>query len=966
MSLKDKLLKSQEVTRRTFLKGASAAGAAAALYGCGGGGGGKTYMEEDDTLEVPEIKGTIIPSTTPHNCGGRCVSKFYVEDGVIKRIVSDERGDVDLKDGDDPEYRACVRCHAKKQWFNRNDRLLYPLKQTGERGDINGFQRISWEQAFTEIAAKMQEIKDTYGNEAFHNMYASGDASGWGGAANLRLLNLFGGYTSYYLSYSSPTLQHVARFVEGKGFANPYGNSRQDAQYADNIVLWSCNYHESVIGTNSGWYLSQFKEMGIPITSVDVRYSMSTATVASDFVDVEPGTDSALVLGMMYHLLTDRLADLDIDFIKAYVFGFFDNGNDSYHVDLDTTRYKVPDGASLSAFIMGDDNSLTTVMHGGESLNNATSVYPQTIGYEVNDDDELYGKTVSIWGQKAKTPEWAEKITGVPAAKIRQMADMYLDTKVTTWSGLGYNRGAESEQIIWLLRILSAITKNFGVHGAGYGRNSQNVSPTLPSNGMSSGVSNGVSLKSKIYDDTRLTSPLDYVPTGQMNNLSVFTIPDAVASEATGKSRWNDGQVKQLTTPFKALFIAAGNIMYNQHSGTEYAGEIFKDKSKLELIVNMEPFMTSSASISDYILPSTLPGEKPGAVNAWTTGEVAIKMNKVIDSPGEVMDEYTICGKIAEKLGFGADYFDGYAEGTEGMEARLRDGWESANLSSKYGMTYDEWSEKGIASLHGTYDEQFVNHQAFREDPVNNPLQTPSGKFEAYCLGMMEDYEARYHENVDTVTADSDGTDTLYGGTLYTKYHADSNARRFVYPIPMYIPMSEGRHAIDAIDPSDELCHDDPLGLNDKGYTFNLLSWHLMYRSHSTLNNNGFLNEVYKKDINGNKAFIDNEREFTDGVWDEDIYEPIWINAADAKDAGVTTGDRVLVSNDRGKLYATAVVTQRTPVGTVSMGQGGWLQLNSEGIDIGGCVSTVTSPRPSRICKGNNCATDCRVKFEKA
>ncbi len=95
MSLKDKLLKSQEVTRRTFLKGASAAGAAAALYGCGGGGGGKTYMEEDDTLEVPEIKGTIIPGGTPHNCGGRCLSKYYVEDGVVKRIVSDERGDVD-------------------------------------------------------------------------------------------------------------------------------------------------------------------------------------------------------------------------------------------------------------------------------------------------------------------------------------------------------------------------------------------------------------------------------------------------------------------------------------------------------------------------------------------------------------------------------------------------------------------------------------------------------------------------------------------------------------------------------------------------------------------------------------------------------------------------------------------------------------------------------------------------------
>jgi|GEM_PF-1486537 len=964
MSLKDKL---NQVTRRDFLKGVSAVGATAAVYGCGGSGdGGKTYMEEDEesNLTPPAITETVIMGSTPHNCGGRCVSKYYVKDGVIKRITTDERPDKSIAEGDEPQYRSCVRCRSRKQWFYRNDRLLYPLKQTGERGDINGFVRISWEQAYTEIAQKMKTISDQYGPEAFHLQYASGDVTGWSTGSAGRLLNLLGGYTSYYLSYSSPTLQHVARFVDGVGFSNPQGNAKQDAINADNLVLWSCNFHESIIGTNSGWYLQQIKERGVPITTVDVRFSKTTATVADNFVDVEAATDPALVLAMLYRIIVERYDDVDKNFINNYVFGFFDNGNTSYHGDLDTVNYAVPAGGSLSAYVLGDDDFLVTKGH-----NAATSIYPDTIGYNVNTDDDLYGKTVSIWGQLPKTPEWAEKITGVPAAKIRELADMYLDTKVTTWSGLGYNRGAEAEQIIWLLRILSAVTKNFGIHGACYGRTMNNMSVPLPGNSLGSGVSNSVSLASKIYDSTRLTAPLAYVPTPQRGNLSVFTIPDAVenAGYAGLKSKWNDGQVNKITTPFKVLFSCGSNVTHNQHCDTGYTREIFKNKNKLELIVNMDAFLTGSAILADYVLPSAVVGEKPGSANMWETGEVAIKLNKIIDAPGEALDEYSICTGIAEKLGHKDDFLGGFPEGQEGMDARMRAGFDSANLESAYGMDFDEWSEKGVASFAGTYSEYAVNHKAYRANPSGSPLATASGKFEAYCLNMMEDYEARYHENIDTVTADAGGQDTLYGtGEIYSKHYGSSTARRFVYPIPMYIPTIEGRHAIDDINPSDPLCHDDPLGLKAKGYSFTLLTWHMMYRSHSSLNNIAYLNECYKKDADGNPAYFNPERSWTDGVWDDGVYEPIWINPADAVGIGVQNGDRLLVSNDRGKIYVSAVVTQRVPKGTAAMGQGGWVNLNSSGIDVGGCVSTVTSARPSRICKGNNSENDCRVKIEKA
>jgi len=974
MSFKDKLLNTKDVTRRTFLKGASAVGATAALYGCGGGSSsGKTYMDEDDTIPVPEIKEEIIPGGTPHNCGGRCVSRYYVKDGVVKRIVTDERGDKTLNNGDDPEYRACVRCRSRKQWFYRNDRLLYPLKQTGERGDLNGFQRISWDQAFTEIAAKMQDVIGRYGSKGIHSIYSSGDASGWARNSVHRLLGLTGGYTYYYSNYSFPALQHVSYFVDGKNTGSPYGNGRQDAKNADYLVLWSYNPNEVVFGTNTNWYLQQIKESGVPVIAVDTRVSKTVATAADEYINIMPGTDAALLLAMMYYIMKEHPDLVDADFIKKYCYGFFDTGNTiaAAHSDVPAANYGVPDGGSLSAFIMGNETDLTaTGTTSLKNLNNATSIYPNTIGYNVNSDDDLHGKTVKIWGNAPKTPEWAEAITGVPAAKIKELALIYMNNKVTTWIGGGYQRHTESEQAVWLNRIFSVFSKNFGAAGQSSGRNTNNVSASTPGVGM--GAGNAVDLESVLYDETRVTAPDTYFASGPRTDMPVFVIPDAVDNAGTGKSKWNDGQVKAIHEGFgKIIFVPGGNIMVNQSGDVNYNMGVFADRTKCEMIVNFDHFLTPSAAIADYILPSTMQGEKPGAVNAWGTGEVCIRLNKVKDIPGEVMSEYDICGGIADKLGLKSDYYDGYSEGQEGMDERLKNGWESANLSAKYNMTYDEWVEKGIASLYTTYNENEYNiqFQSFRLDPDAKPLATPTGKFEAYSLAMMEDYEARHHDNIDEVTTDAGPGTATIGGNIYSAYAASlskTDARRFVYPIPMYIPTVEGRHAVDATNPSSPYVHDDPLDTKGKGFDYTLHTWHVMYRSHSTLNNIAYLNENFKQDINGNAAFLDPNRDWSEGVWDEGVYEPVWLNPADANDLGVSSGDRVLIENGRGKMYASAHVTQRVPAKVIYIGQGSWAKKDANGIDVGGCANTVITARPSRICKGMTSANDCKVKIAKA
>lgn len=953
MGISDKLNETN-VSRRSFLKGMTAIGATAAIYGCGGdGSGGQTYLEEAEESRptAPEIGGAVVAGAAPHNCGGRCVTKAYIENGVIKRFVTDERPDENLVDGngkDHPQLRACVRCRSNRQRFYRSDRILTPLKQTGNRGDVNGFVKISWDQAAREIADKLQQIKNEYGPEALYNHYASGDGNEVGGAAQCsgRLLNLLGGQMTYRSDYSWPSLEHTSWFFFGQNFFFPPGKSRQDAFNSDAVVVWSGNYSESIWGTNTGWYLQQLNEMVGEVTVVDSRYSKTAATQATQYLAPVPGTDAAVAAAIIHELIIRtwdengiKIGDaLDEEFILKYTHGFFDDAAyenkdipKTYHSDLDTANYKVPAGASMSAMIMGNDNRLESA-----GLNGATSVYPDNIGYNnynpQDTNDPLRDALVPIYGQDPKTPEWAEEISGVSASDIRKLATTFATKKVTLWLGGGFQRQSEGEQGPLSCYALGVITKNFGVPGRHVGvygdRQPVSFALSMP------GGTNSVALN--LYDTTKLTAP-NYTPVITRNTFPVFMWPDIAKYGGTGKSMWNDGQTKRMPTKMKALMNFGGNCLVNQCGDYNTVSEIIKDKNNIELIVNSDQFMTPSAKFSDYILPAATAFEKEGACSGWLAGDALICMNKGVKPQGDAKADYDIASLIADKMGLKSEFTEG----------KTIDDWRREAvepLLNAYGnMTYEEWKEKGAFSLDESYGITDPL-AAFRSNPQSNPLFTPTGKFEIYSQAMVEDYEARGYDNVDTKV---------------TMYDTANTPGQFVYAIPMFIPILEGIFANGN--------HPDPQGL-DNEYPLTLNGWHVMYRSHSTHNNNAYLNEFFKRDLKGKEAFLDYKNREVANVWDDGVYEPVWINPSDANRYKVSTGDRVVVSNHRGSIYATAMVTERVRAGIVAIGQGGWANGdNANGRpDIGGAINVLTKLRPARICQGMTLGADTRVKIEKA
>jgi anaerobic dimethyl sulfoxide reductase subunit A len=93
--------------------------------------------------------------------------------------------------------------------------------------------------------------------------------------------------------------------------------------------------------------------------------------------------------------------------------------------------------------------------------------------------------------------------------------------------------------------------------------------------------------------------------------------------------------------------------------------------------------------------------------------------------------------------------------------------------------------------------------------------------------------------------------------------------------------------------------------------------------------------------------------------------QEVWINPIDAAARSIQLGDMVEVFNDRGRIRLPAKVTTRILPGVVSVPQGAWYAPNTDGVDEGGCVNTLTAYRPSPLAKGNPQHTNL-VEIEKA
>ena len=303
-----------------------------------------------------------------------------------------------------------------------------------------------------------------------------------------------------------------------------------------------------------------------------------------------------------------------------------------------------------------------------------------------------------------KTPEWAEKITGISAHRIRALAREMAATRTTVNINWSLQRSHHGEQPFWALVSLACMLGQIGLPGGGFGASYG------PTNGMGS------------------TAPLLSGPTLSQgtNKVSDF-IPVARFTDMLlnpgGKVPYNG---RDITYPDIKLIYWAGGNPFHHHQDLNRLRVAWQ---KPETIIFNEQFWTPAAKMSDIVLPATT-GLERNDIGYARREPFLIAMKKAREPIGEARDDYWIFSEITRRLGAG----EVYSEGRDEMQWLVHMYEEGRQKSARMDValpSFEDFWEAGIAKVPGENTDP-VMLAKFRADPAANPLKTPSGKIEIF------------------------------------------------------------------------------------------------------------------------------------------------------------------------------------------------------------------------------------------
>lgn len=238
-------------------------------------------------------------------CKGECGVIVRVKDNHLVNVIEDP----DWPRKVWPATRACVRLKAAREWFYHPERLNFPLKRAGERGE-GRWQRVSWDQALDEIAGKIASIKKQYGAEAFSSSVGTGYRT------------------------DEPSRTH---FMQLLGSANAPGQSTicfgPRSVMADVIAG---NFHNYAIRPMTkcvvllgveplisrpliAKVMLEAIKNGAKLITLDPRRTRSAA-MSDVWLQLRPGTDCAVLMGMINVIISEELYDRE--FVDKYCYGF--------------------------------------------------------------------------------------------------------------------------------------------------------------------------------------------------------------------------------------------------------------------------------------------------------------------------------------------------------------------------------------------------------------------------------------------------------------------------------------------------------------------------------------------------------------------------------------------------------------------------------------------------------------------
>ncbi len=247
----------------------------------------------------------IVHAVCSHDCPDSC--------GVL--VTVDEATGRAVKMQGDPTHPVTrgFLCGKVAKYLDRvysPDRLLYPMRRRAgvpkgplaQGHESEAFERISWDEALDEVAAKIKKIAAEFGPESVLPYSYAGTIGQLGyGSMDRRFFHRLG---------ASQLARTICSEAGGAALKSVYGiklgTAPQDFVHAGLIIAWGANVHGNNVHL---WpFIEEARRNGAKLIVID-PYKTRTATLADEHLVIHPGTDTALALGMMHVILSMGLED---------------------------------------------------------------------------------------------------------------------------------------------------------------------------------------------------------------------------------------------------------------------------------------------------------------------------------------------------------------------------------------------------------------------------------------------------------------------------------------------------------------------------------------------------------------------------------------------------------------------------------------------------------------------------------
>ncbi|MBI3600831.1 MAG: molybdopterin-dependent oxidoreductase, partial [Nitrospinae bacterium] len=577
------------------------------------------------------------------NCKGNCAWKTFEKDGRIVREEQVAGYPQIAPDIPDANPRGCNKGALHSQSLYEKDRLLFPMKRVGNRGE-GKWKRISWDEALQKIAEKVVEIGSKGEFDKMMVYAGTGILSPVRRAAALRLGSLLGAVRFNVASA-------VGDMFPGATIA--YGISTvgctSEAWYeADYLLLWGIN--PTVTRIPDAHYIYEGKYRGSRVVSISPDYN-PTARQSSLWIPINPGTDSFLAMSMSYAIIKEGLYDREfireqtnLPFLIKVKDGRFLRESDLMKGGEDNTFYYYDENKEGIVKVRGSVGSNELTLELGDIKPALEGIFK----IKNKDGEEIEVTTVfeMIKREVEKfPPEDTQKFTGINPGIVYDEARRFAKAKkAIIMQGYRVHKYFWGVLTCWGAALMLALTGHAGRRG-GLDIDNEWGLGDLGLLGSPKPARFGSGFLGEWMDGEMWRSFLSHYDDGELKAKAGI--------DKKGLLGQIDKAVKEEGFPYfgkpRLMFLFHDN-RFSHDSAQKQTEKAILDS--VDLYVNVNYRIDSSSSLSDIILPSVTNYESYEVRIDPGYGRFANIMLPPpgLKLPGEVKSEWEICMLLCKKI----------------------------------------------------------------------------------------------------------------------------------------------------------------------------------------------------------------------------------------------------------------------------------------------------------------------------